>query len=146
MLPFNGRNLVAKWKTLCFCKRWQWLRSIVRWHLSFGDERIKACATVWAVGFRKARSFRLQCNPQLALTPHSLHLKQSHWCNFEQGLLAALKYFSVCCSFVCCERSWVEGMLAFSVCIDRTVDGCVPSIEEPLRSPPEYPAIRLERS
>jgi len=85
---------VVKWKTLCLCKRWQQrLRSIVWRRLSFGDEHIKACATVWAVGFRKARSFRLQCNPWLALTPHSLPLKQSHWCNFEQWLLAALNIF-----------------------------------------------------
>lgn len=88
------QNLVVKWKTLCLCKRWQQrLRSFVWRCLSFGDERINAFATVWAVCFRKARSFRLQCNPWLALTPHSLHLKQSHWCNFEQWLLAALKVF-----------------------------------------------------
>lgn len=139
---------MAKWKTLCFCKRWQQrLRSIVWQRLSFGDERIKACATVWAVGFRKARSFRLQCNPQLALTPHFLHLKQSHWCNFEQWLLAVLKFFfPLCGSFVHCGHSRVEGMPTYSVHIDRTVDVCLPGIEEPCWSSPEYCAMRHEHS
>lgn len=82
-------------------------------------------------GFRKARSFKLQSNSQLASTTHSLHVKQSHRCNFEQWLHSALKYFSLFCAFVCCGLSWVEGMPVFWVRIDRTVDGCFTFMEKP---------------